>query len=118
MITSRIMYTIDVIRSEKYLQFYAVVSQIPEGQVATYGQVATLAGYPGQARQVGYALNSLTDDFDIPWHRVVNAKGRVSSRADPIFEEIQRQILESEGVLFDNNDRIDLSKYQWKPGDC
>ena len=111
------MYTIDMSRSEKYLQFYAIVSQIPEGQVATYGQVASLAGYPGQARQVGYALNSLTDDFDIPWQRVVNAKGMVSARADPIFEEIQKKILESEGILFDNNGRIDLLKFQWKPGD-
>jgi methylated-DNA-protein-cysteine methyltransferase-like protein len=112
------MYTIGVSRSEKYLQFYAIVSQIPEGQVATYGQVATLAGYPGQARQVGYALNSLTDDFDIPWQRVINAKGLVSARTDPIFEEIQRQILESEGILFDDKGRIDLSKFQWKPGNC
>ena len=109
------MYTIDVSLSEKYLQFYAVVNQIPEGQVATYGQVATLAGYPGQARQVGYALNRLTDDYDIPWQRVINSKGRVSARADPIFEQIQRQILESEGILFDNKGQIDLSKYQWKP---
>ena len=110
------MYTIGVNRSEKYLQFYAIVSQIPDGLVATYGQVATLAGYPGQARQVGYALNCLTDDFDVPWQRVVNAKGQVSARANPIFEQIQRQMLESEGILFDNKGRIDLSKYQWKPG--
>ena len=112
------MYTIDVCRSEKYLQFYAIVRQIPKGQVATYGQVATLAGFPGQARQVGYALNRLTDDYDIPWQRVINAKGQISMRADPVFEEIQRQILESEGVRFGMNGRIDLSKYQWKPGDC
>ena len=118
MITLRIMYTIGVIRSEKYRRFYAIVSQIPEGQVATYGQVAALAGHPGQARQVGYALNCLTDEFDIPWQRVVNAKGQVSARAKPIFEEIQKQILESEGIIFDHNDRIELSKYQWKPGDC
>jgi methylated-DNA-protein-cysteine methyltransferase-like protein len=111
------MYTIDVSRSDRYLKFYAIVSLIPKGQVATYGQVATLAGFPGQARQVGYALNSLTDDFDIPWQRVVNAKGQISVRAEPIFEAIQRQILESEGVIFGNSGRIDLSKYQWKPGD-
>ena len=118
MVTTLILYTIDVSRSEKYLKFYTIVSQIPKGLVATYGQVATLAGYHGQARQVGYALNSLTDDFDVPWQRVVNAKGQISVRADPIFEQIQRQILESEGIIFDHNNRIDLSIYQWKPSDC
>ena len=112
------MYTMVVSSSEKYLHFYAIVSRIPVGKVATYGQVATLAGYPGQARQVGYALNSLTDDLDIPWQRVVNAKGLVSSRANPIFEEIQKQILETEGIFFDSHGRIDLSQYQWKPGTC
>ena len=110
------MYTMVVTRSEKYLQIYAIVNRIPEGKVATYGQVATLAGYPGQARQVGYALNGLPDDLDIPWQRVVNAKGKVSPRANPIFEEIQKQILESEGVFFDIHGRIDLSNHQWKPG--
>ena len=86
------------------------------GKVATYGQVATLAGYPGQARQVGYALNALPDDLSIPWQRVVNSKGQVSPRANPIFEEIQQQILESEGVCFDERGCIDLVSYQWQPG--
>jgi len=85
------------------------------GKVATYGQIATLAGYPGQARQVGYALNSLPDDLDIPWQRVINAKGQISPRANPIFEEIQQQILESEGIFFGPQDRVDLKKFQWKP---
>ncbi len=103
-------------RSEKYLEIYAVVKHIPSGKVATYGQVAALAGYPGQARQVGYALNALPDDLDIPWQRVVNAKGQISPRANPVSEEIQRQILEAEGICFTPHGRIDLMQYQWKPG--
>lgn len=101
--------------NEKYQRIYDVVKRIPLGRVSTYGQVATLAGYPGQARQVGYALNSLPDELDIPWQRVINSKGQISKRATPIFEEIQRQILESEGVIFNGNRRVDLAKYQWKP---
>ena len=113
---AEIMYTKSVSRSEKYLQIYAVVSRIPFGKVATYGQVATQAGYPGQARQVGYALNSLPDDLEVPWQRVVNAKGQVSPRANPIYEEIQKQLLESEGIFFDPYGRIDLLNHQWIPG--
>ena len=101
--------------SEKYLEIYAVVKRIPFGKVATYGQVATLAGYPGQARQVGYALNRLPDDLDIPWQCVINAKGQISSRANPIFEQIQQQGLESEGVLFDSRGIVDLEIFQWQP---
>jgi len=83
--------------------------------VATYGQVAALAGLPGRARLVGYALSALTDK-SIPWHRVINARGGVSPRAggDPPAE-MQRLRLESEGVLFDPNGRISLSRYQWRP---
>jgi methylated-DNA-protein-cysteine methyltransferase-like protein len=103
-------------RSEKYQRFYQIIEQIPEGKVATYGQIATLAGFPGQARQVGYALNALPDGLDLPWQRVINAKGEISSRANPIYEQIQQQILEAEGIRFDPKGRIDLKQYQWKPG--
>ena len=108
-------YTRNVSRSEKYQHFYAVISRIPLGKVATYGQIAALAGYPGQARQVGYALNVTPAELDIPWQRVINAQGRVSPRANPIAEEIQRQILEAEGSRFDAQGRVSLSKYQWHP---
>ena len=103
-------------RSERYQQIYAVVRCIPKGKVATYGQIALLAGYPGQARQVGYALNALPDDLRVPWQRVINAKGEISPRANPVFEEIQKQILEAEGIHFDSHNRINLSLYQWIPG--
>ena len=113
---SQIKYTCIVSRSEKYQRFYELVSRIPSGRVATYGQIATLSGYPGQARQVGYALNALPDDLEIPWQRVINAKGQISTRANPISEDIQRQILEAEGICFDSKDRIVLTQYLWKPG--
>jgi methylated-DNA-protein-cysteine methyltransferase-like protein len=111
----QMQYTRNVNRSERYQRFYAVVSQIPPGKVATYGQVAILAGYPGQARQVGYALNTTPDDLEIPWQRVINAQGQISLRANPIEEEIQRQMLEAEGVTFNAQGRVPLSIYQWHP---
>jgi methylated-DNA-protein-cysteine methyltransferase-like protein len=109
-------YTKGVDRSEKYQRIYDIVGRIPEGNVATYGQIATLAGYPGQARQVGYALNALPEGMDIPWQRVINAKGQISPRANPIYEEIQQQILEAEGICFDEYGRVDLARFRWEPG--
>ncbi|MEM8995648.1 MAG: MGMT family protein [Acidobacteriota bacterium] len=102
--------------SDSYRRIYEVVLHIPEGRVATYGQVAELAGLPGHARQVGYALHALRDD-DVPWQRVINAKGEVSPRSEPGREGLQRAILESEGVAFKANGRIDLERYRWRPGD-
>jgi methylated-DNA-protein-cysteine methyltransferase-like protein len=103
-------------RAEKYERIYEVVKRIPVGKVATYGQIATMSGYPGQARQVGYALHSLPDDLEIPWQRVVNSKGEISERANPIYEEIQQQILAAEGVCFDSRGRIELTRFLWNPG--
>jgi methylated-DNA-protein-cysteine methyltransferase-like protein len=100
-----------------YARIYAVVRRIPRGRVATYGQVARLADLPGQARQVGYALHALPDDQDVPWQRVINAQGRVSPRGEPEWEDVQRQMLEREGVRFDDSGRTALSRYQWKPRD-
>ena len=77
-----------------YSNIYSVVRRIPRGRVATYGQVAGLAGRPGHARQVGYALHALTPDSGVPWHRVINAQGGVSPRSEPGFDAIQRTILE------------------------
>lgn len=99
-----------------YPRIYAVVRAIPEGRVATYGQVAALAGLPGHARQVGYALASLPDDSDVPWQRVVNARGEVSARAgDPGWARgYQRHRLEEEGVEFGARGRIDLERFGWE----
>jgi methylated-DNA-protein-cysteine methyltransferase-like protein len=98
-----------------YRNIYRVVRRIPRGRIATYGQVAELAGLGPHARQVGYALHSLPDGEAVPWHRVVNAQGRVSPRAEPGGDQIQRQLLEREGVRFDERDRIDLARYRWRP---
>jgi methylated-DNA-protein-cysteine methyltransferase-like protein len=101
--------------SSKFCDIYAVVACIPSGRVATYGQVALLAGLPGRARMVGQALSALTEQ-GIPWHRVINARGEISSRADgDPGADLQRLRLESEGVLFDRHGRISLQHYQWRP---
>lgn len=91
-----------------------MVRRIPEGRVATYGQIARLIKRPRGARQIGYALAALSDDKQVPWHRVVNAQGGISQRANADYEEYQRILLESEGVAFDANGRIDLSQYLWR----
>jgi methylated-DNA-protein-cysteine methyltransferase-like protein len=99
-------------------RIYEVVKRIPEGRVATYGQIAKLAGLPNGARQVGYALAALYGTSDVPWQRVVNAKGEISPRADPAgHEDLQRRLLEGEGVTFDPRGRIALGRYRWQPRD-
>lgn len=95
-------------------KIYDQVRRIPKGKVATYGQIAALAGIPRQARRIGYALSALKDD-SVPWHRVVNAKGEISARADSGYENYQRMLLEQEGVVFDLNGRISLEQYRWRP---
>ena len=89
-----------------YERIYAAVARIPRGRVATYGEVAAAAGLPGRARQVGFALHALPAGRPVPWHRVVNARGEVSPRAEPRFETIQRKLLEREGVAFDALGRV------------
>lgn len=101
--------------SSNYSRIYAVVAAIPKGRVATYGQVALLAGLPGRARMVGYALHALADP-SLPWHRVVNARGEVSPRSGGSQgDEVQRLRLEAEGVAFDRRGRIALERYRWRP---
>jgi methylated-DNA-protein-cysteine methyltransferase-like protein len=97
-----------------YEKIYTVVRQIPYGQVATYGQIADYAGYPGQARLVGYALYRVTDDQQIPWHRVINAKGEVSrSPHRQGTDQRQRQLLEQEDIHFSEQGRLNLSVSRW-----
>lgn len=103
--------------SQTYRRIYTVVKRIPRGRVATYGQVAAVAGLDRQARLVGYALHALTagNAARVPWQRVINAKGCISLR-DPSFAAgLQRAMLESEGVEFDARGRVDLDRYRWKP---
>ena len=93
-------------------KIYEVVRNIPEGKVATYGQVAVLAGNPRWARVVGYALHVNPDTSTIPCHRVVNREGRVAPGFAFGGEDVQRQLLESEGIVFEADGRIDLEKYR------
>lgn len=97
-------------------RIYAVVARIPRGRVATYGQVAALAGAPRHARQVGYALHALPAGSSLPWQRVINARGEVSRRSESGWEGFQRQLLEAEGVEL-RNGRVDLERYRWEPPD-
>jgi methylated-DNA-protein-cysteine methyltransferase-like protein len=101
--------------SSSYQRIYAVVRRIPEGRVATYGQVASLAGLAGHARQVGYALHALPGGTAIPWHRVVNAKGGISLRSMPGGELVQRGLLEREGIPLDPRGRVPLARMRWLP---
>ena len=102
--------------ASSYPKIYAVVSRIPKGRVATYGQVAALAGLPRQARLVGYALHTLPADSDVPWHRVVNAAGKISLRADGLgHDELQAHLLRREGVRFVGG-AIPLARYRWGRG--
>lgn len=102
-------------RSDLHARIHAVVRRIPRGRVATYGQIAELAGLGRQPRLVGYALAALPDDAPVPWHRVVNAQGRVSPRATPGADRLQRALLEREGVRFDRSGRLDLERHRWRP---
>jgi methylated-DNA-protein-cysteine methyltransferase-like protein len=97
--------------SSLHERIYETIHRIPSGQVATYGQVAAAAGMTGQARLVGYALHSLPDDSDVPWHRVVNARGGISLDEKFGSGRLQRALLEREGILFDQQGRLDLDSY-------
>lgn len=93
---------------------YEQVKRIPRGNVATYGQIAALAGNPRLSRVVGYALHVNPDPSSIPCHRVVNKEGRVSSAFAFGGENAQIALLEQEGVCFKNG-CVDMSKYLWRP---
>ena len=98
----------------RYQRIYDVVRAIPAGRVATYGQGAELAGMPRHARLVGYALHALPEGTAVPWHRVVNAQGRLRcGRGVPGGELAQRFRLEAEGVEFGAGGGVPLPRYRW-----
>lgn len=103
------------VRSRRREAYLALVRRIPRGRVATYGQIAALAGWPRHAREVGRALAGLEEGSEVPWQRVVNAGGRVSPRGLWGDEGHQRRLLEAEGVGFDRRGRIDLERHRWDP---
>jgi len=103
-----------------YREIYAVVRKIPRGSVATYGQVAELAGFPGGARVVGTAMKLLSGGTSkpVPWQRVVGKKSKASARVsilDPVGGARQRQLLEREGVEFSEAGSISLRRFGWLP---
>ena len=94
-------------------QVYKVVRRIPPGKVATYGQIARTLGAPRAARTVGWALHDLPDGSDVPWQRVVNARGTISLDERGLGGAMQHALLEEEGVVLDEQGRIDLGVYGW-----
>ncbi|MBI2969158.1 MAG: MGMT family protein [Gammaproteobacteria bacterium] len=95
-----------------YERIYGMISRVPPGKVATYGQIAKLVG-GCSARQVGYALAALQDDSGVPWQRIINSEGRISFRSAGENHDVQRRLLEREGVQFNREGRIDLLEYRW-----
>jgi len=107
-------------RSSLWTAFYRVVARIPRGKVATYGSVALIAGRPGYARHVGYALAALVGEKPrgLPWQRVLGSRPRMKAAVairDPIGAALQRVLLEEEGVEFDARARVDLERFGWLP---
>jgi methylated-DNA-protein-cysteine methyltransferase-like protein len=95
-------------------RIYRAVMRVPRGRVATYGQIARIAGMPRHHRQVGRALGRLIDDGLVPWHRVLGTGGTISVRStDGSVERLQRELLEREGVVFDARGRVPLARFQW-----
>ena len=103
--------------SETYRKIYDTVEKIPRGRVASYGQVARVAGMERQARLVGYALHALSNDNAkrVPWQRVINAQGYCSIKEPPMAAEIQQRMLEQEGIEFSPRGKVDWKKYGWIP---
>ena len=94
---------------------YETVSQVPIGRVTTYGDVATVLGSPRVARHVGWALAALVDESNtVPWQRVINAQGRISFAGQTVRAELQRRLLEQEGIVFDSKGRVDLKRLRWR----
>ncbi|MDN4606639.1 MGMT family protein [Sporosarcina highlanderae] len=93
-----------------------IIQEIPAGHVMTYGQVASAAGNPRGARQIARILHSMSAKYDLPWHRIINAQGGISTPSDREEKgSLQRDLLEAEGVGFMGNGKVDLTVYRWFP---
>jgi len=90
-----------------------LIRSIPEGKVATYGQIADYAGNPRAAREVSYILHSSSDKENLPWQRVINSKGQISMKPGRGYE-MQKRLLEDEGVIFEEGDHVDLERFLWQ----
>ncbi|MFT5069715.1 MAG: methylated-DNA-protein-cysteine methyltransferase-like protein [Candidatus Paceibacteria bacterium] len=100
--------------NDRNIRLYSVIQGIPAGKVATYGQIASLAGLPGAARLVGKILSGLPADTKLPWHRVINAAGKISLPQDSDSFNEQKKRLVAENIAL-TGARISLKKYQWRP---
>lgn len=96
-------------------KIWQVIASIPLGMVASYGQVASMAGLPNAARQVGRTLKHLPKDTRLPWHRVINAQGEISLPNSSPGHHIQKRRLQAEGIVFNANEKINLKRFGWKP---
>jgi methylated-DNA-protein-cysteine methyltransferase-like protein len=99
---------------DSYRQIWQTVLLIPYGKVASYGQIADLAGLPGRARLVGKALGKASDELALPWHRVINGQGKISFAPASAQFQLQRRLLLEEGVLVSGG-RVKLKRFQWQP---
>lgn len=100
---------------EFHKEIVRAIKSIPPGRVATYGQIAALAGNPRGARQVSWVLNASSEKEKLPWFRVINSKGEISLPSGDGCE-LQKALLEGEGVEFNRHGQIDLARFQWQPG--
>ncbi|MDH0030970.1 MULTISPECIES: MGMT family protein [unclassified Acinetobacter] len=101
--------------NELHRQILQVIALIPDGKVASYGQIAKLAGLPKHARLVGYVLKHLDKESQIPWYRVINSQGKISvTRMDEKGNNVQQDLLEAEGVYLLNG-KVSLKKFGWQP---
>lgn len=96
------------------LKVISIVKKIPRGKVATYGQIAKLAGKPHAARGVGWILHACAQSHDLPWQRVINSQGQISFPTRAKEHKEQKKLLQKEGIQFQNSGTIDLKKFQWK----
>lgn len=99
-------------KSNLFTSILQIIKQIPVGKVATYGQIAIIAGIQNP-RLVGFALAGQKEDTEVPWFRVVNSKGKISFPEESEGFKIQYSLLISEGVIFDSKNRIDLNRFRW-----
>ena len=99
-------------KSPLYQQIHEIIRLIPSGKVATYGQIAEIVG-GCTARVVGYATSAIPVNSDIPWQRVINFKGKISSRSRGSGELLQQELLEGEGIHFDKLGKTNLKYYRW-----
>jgi methylated-DNA-protein-cysteine methyltransferase-like protein len=100
--------------SMAHRKFIAVIKMVPKGRVATYGQIAKVAGFSGHARQVVWTLHSSTKKYKLPWHRIINSQGKIGLIRDLDYLR-QKNFLEREGIEFDRYGKVDLKVFQWKP---